>query len=55
VRAWVQAFYIPVSYDRKYYNENYVRLEVKGVKDAGFPGLTYWNNSGRYTDIPEEN
>jgi hypothetical protein len=52
VRPYVQAFYLNVSYDRKYYNPDYVRLEVEGVRDAGSPGLTYWNNSGRYEDIP---
>jgi hypothetical protein len=52
VRPWVQAFNLNVSYDRKYYNTDYVRREVEGVRDAGGPGLTYWNNSGRYADIP---
>ncbi|MDR1900847.1 MAG: hypothetical protein LBQ88_01000 [Treponema sp.] len=52
VRPWVQAFYLNVSYDKKYYNEDYVRKEVEGIEDAGSPGLTYWNNSGRYADIP---
>jgi hypothetical protein len=52
VRPYVQAFYLNVSYDRKYYNSDYVRREVEGVRDAGRGGLTYWNNSGRYEDIP---
>jgi hypothetical protein len=52
VRPYVQAFYLNVSYDRKYYNADYVRLEVEGARDAGTGGLTYWNNSGRYDDIP---
>jgi hypothetical protein len=52
VRPYVQAFYLNVSYDRRYYDEAYVRREVQGVRDAGSPGLTYWNNSGRYDDIP---
>ena len=52
VRPYVQAFYLNVSYDRRYYNDGYVRREVQGVRDAGSPGLTYWNNSGRYDDIP---
>jgi hypothetical protein len=52
VRPYVQAFYLNVSYDRRYYNADYVRREVQGVRDAGNPGLTYWNNSGRYDDIP---
>jgi hypothetical protein len=52
VRPYVQAFYLNVSYDRSYYNPDYVRREVEGVRDAGRGGLTYWNNSGRYEDIP---
>ncbi|MDR2135610.1 MAG: hypothetical protein LBO76_03250, partial [Treponema sp.] len=48
VRPYVQAFYLNVSYDRTYYNLDYVRREVEGVRDAGRGGLTYWNNSGRY-------
>jgi hypothetical protein len=52
VRPWVQAFYLNVAYDRKYYNTDYVRREAEGARDAGRGGLTYWNNSGRYEDIP---
>ncbi|MDR0451517.1 MAG: hypothetical protein LBH15_00570 [Treponema sp.] len=52
VRPYVQAFYLNVAYDRKYYNTEYVRLETEGVRNAGTGGLTYWNNSGRYDDIP---
>ncbi|GHU99204.1 hypothetical protein FACS189483_08190 [Spirochaetia bacterium] len=52
VRPYVQAFYLNVSYDRRYYNPEYVRLEVEGVRAAGTGGLIYWNNSGRYDDIP---
>jgi len=52
VRPYVQAFYLNVSYDRKYYNLDYVRREIEGVRNAGSPGFTYWNNSGRYDDIP---
>jgi hypothetical protein len=52
VRPYVQAFYLNVSYDRAYYDLDYVRREVEGVRNAGSPGLTYWNNSGRYDDIP---
>jgi hypothetical protein len=52
VRPYVQAFYLNVSYDRQYYNTDYVLREVEGVWDAGSGGLTYWNNSGRYADIP---
>ena len=52
VRPWVQAFTLNVSYDRKYYNADYVRYEREGVRAAGDGGLMYWNNSGRYEDIP---
>jgi hypothetical protein len=52
VRPYVQAFSLNVSYDRKFYSPEYVRQEVKGVRDAGKGGLTYWNNIGRYDDIP---
>jgi hypothetical protein len=52
VRPWVQAFSLNVSYDRKYYNTNYVRYQREGVRAAGDGGLMYWNNSGRYADIP---
>ncbi|MDR0731212.1 MAG: putative glycoside hydrolase [Treponema sp.] len=52
VRPYVQAFHLNVAYDRKYYDLDYVRREVEGVRDAGRGGLTYWNNSGRYEDIP---
>ena len=52
VRPYVQAFFLNVSYDRKYYNLDYVRRQIEGVRSAGNPGFTYWNNSGRYDDIP---
>jgi hypothetical protein len=52
VRPYLQAFFLNVSYDRQYYNIDYVRRQAEGVRDAGSNGLTYWNNSGRYNDIP---
>jgi hypothetical protein len=52
VRPYVQAFYLNVAYDRTYYNTDYVRREIEGVRNAGNFGFTYWNNSGRYDDIP---
>ncbi len=51
VRPWVQAFYLNVSYDRQYYNSDYVRKEVYGVRDSVNKGYMYWNNSGRYDDL----
>ncbi|MDR0598085.1 MAG: hypothetical protein LBG14_06220, partial [Treponema sp.] len=52
VRPYAQAFFLNVSYDRQYYNSDYVRRQAEGVRDAGTGGLTYWNNSGRYDEIP---
>lgn len=52
VRPYVQAFYLNVSYDRAYYNLDYVKREVEGVRDATNLGLTFWNNAGRYDDVP---
>ena len=51
VRPWVQAFYLNVSYDRTYYNQDYVQRQVFGARDALNQGYTYWNNSGRYEDL----
>ena len=51
VRPWVQAFYMPVKYDRDYYDKNYVRREVFGVRDSVGHGYMYWNQSGRYEDL----
>ncbi len=51
VRPWVQAFFLKVSYDIRYYDKNYVRREVYGVRDSINKGYMYWNNSGRYEDI----
>ena len=52
IRPWVQAFYLNVSYDRRYYNTGYVQGEIDGTRAAGTGGFTYWNNLGRYDDIP---
>ncbi|MCR5762401.1 MAG: hypothetical protein K6G00_03365 [Treponema sp.] len=52
VRPWVQAFYMGVRYDRKYYDKNYVLREIYGVRDSVNRGYMYWNNSGgNYEDI----
>ncbi len=51
IRPWVQAFYMNVSYDRVYYNQDYVQREIFGVRDSLNMGYMYWNNSGRYEDI----
>ncbi len=52
VRPYVQAFFLNVSYDRAYYGPDYVRREIAGVRDSINLGLTFWNNSGRYDDLP---
>jgi len=52
VRPYVQAFFLNVAYDRAWYSPEYVRLETQGVRDAMDDGLIYWNNSGRYEDLP---
>ncbi|MDR2718931.1 MAG: putative glycoside hydrolase [Treponema sp.] len=52
IRPYVQAFFLNVSYDRKYYNPDYVRRQIEGVRAAGSGGFIYWNNTGRYEDIP---
>ena len=51
VRPWVQAFYMPVRYDRDWYNKDYVKREVYGVRDSVGHGYMYWNQSGRYEDL----
>lgn len=48
VRPWVQAFYLNVSYDRQYYNKDYVLKEIFGVRDSVDRGYMYWNNAGNY-------
>ncbi|MBR4629578.1 MAG: hypothetical protein IKO57_03925 [Treponema sp.] len=51
VRPWAQAFYLNVSYDRAYYNQNYVIQQIYGVRDSVDSGYMYWNQSCRYDDI----
>lgn len=52
VRPYVQAFYMGVSYDKTWYNPDYVAREVKGVIQGENLGMTFWNNVDRYDDIP---
>ncbi len=52
VRPYVQAFYMGVSYDRSYYNPDYVAREVAGVISGQNLGMTFWNNVARYEDVP---
>ena len=51
IRPWVQAFYLNVSYDRAWYNKNYVTQQVYGVRDSVNRGYMYWNGMCRYDDI----
>jgi len=52
IRSYVQAFYLNVSYDRQYYNADYIRRQIEGVRDIGMGGFTYWNEPGRYVNLP---
>ncbi|MBR4321492.1 putative glycoside hydrolase [Treponema sp.] len=51
IRPWVQAFYLNVSYDRTWYNKNYVIQQIYGVRDSVNRGYMYWNGVCRYDDI----
>ncbi len=51
IRPWAQAFYIGVSYDRAYYNADYVQRQIFGTRDSVNRGYMYWNNTGRFDDI----
>ena len=50
IRPWVQAFYMGVRYDKAYYNKDYVKREIYGVRDGLNRGYMYWNNSGGWYD-----
>ncbi|MFZ4618789.1 MAG: putative glycoside hydrolase, partial [Rectinemataceae bacterium] len=52
VRPYVQAFYMNVSYDRAFYNADYVTREVQGVLEGQNLGMTFWNNVDRYDEVP---
>ena len=51
VRPWVQAFYLNVSYDRLYYDADYIQKQIFGVRDSVDHGYMYWNNSGDYSRL----
>lgn len=51
IRPWAQAFYLGVSYDKRYYDSDYVQRQIFGVRDSVNRGYMYWNNIGRYDDI----
>ena len=54
VRSWAQAFFLNVSYDRQFFGPEYVRLQLEGIRQAGNGGVTYWNQGGRYDEIPDK-
>lgn len=54
IRPWVQSFYLGVSYDKQYYDEDYIRKEFFGVRDSLNRGYMCWNNSGEYGVTPKD-
>ena len=54
IRPWVQSFYLGVSYDKQYYDEDYIRKEFFGVRDSINRGYMCWNNSGEYGITPRD-
>ncbi len=52
IRPWVQSFFLDVAYDREYYGAEYVKKEVLGIVDSTADGMTFWNNVGRYDEVP---
>ncbi|MBR5932804.1 MAG: hypothetical protein IK002_02345 [Treponema sp.] len=51
VRPWVQTFFLNVPYDQKYYDAEYVRKEMYGVRDSVNRGYMHWNNGGNYSKL----
>lgn len=51
VRPWVQTFFLNVPYDRTYYDTEYVRKEMFGVRDSVDRGYMHWNNAGNYVKL----
>ncbi|MBR5645085.1 MAG: hypothetical protein IKX23_00405 [Treponema sp.] len=54
IRPWVQCFYLNVSYDRTYYNSDYIKKEFFGTRDSVNRGYMCWNNSGNYDVTPKD-
>lgn len=48
VRPYVQHFRLNVSYDREYYNEEYIKNEILGIEDSVNMGYIFWNMEGKY-------
>ena len=54
IRPWVQSFKLNVSYDRLYYDSDYIKKEFFGVRDSLDRGYMCWNNSGEYGTTPAD-
>ena len=54
IRPWIQSFYLGVSYDRLYYNSDYIRREFYGTRDSINRGYMCWNNTGDYSVTPPD-
>ena len=54
VRPWVQSFYLNVSYDRLYYDSDYIKKQFFGVRDSLNRGYMCWNNMGNYDITPPD-
>ena len=54
IRPWVQSFYLNVSYDRLYYDSDYIKKQFFGVRDSLDRGYMCWNNSGDYSTTPPD-
>lgn len=54
IRPWIQSFYLNVSYDRLYYDSDYIKKEFFGVRDSLDRGYMCWNNSGEYGTTPPD-
>lgn len=54
IRPWIQSFYLNVSYDRLYYDSDYIKKEFFGVRDSIDRGYMCWNNSGEYGTTPPD-
>lgn len=54
IRPWVQSFYLNVSYDRLYYDSDYIAKEFFGTRDSINRGYMCWNNAGEYSVTPKD-
>ncbi len=55
IRPWIQSFYLgSASYDRLYYDSDYIKKQFFGVRDSLDRGYMCWNNSGDYSYTPPD-